>query len=77
MSEEELKRKAAKLAEKYSKDSSSEDFVHEMNHITMVHNANLGRRLLDAFLLLNTLGEYRLESIFPNLTVSRKELQQA
>ena len=40
MSKEELKRKAAKLAEKYSKDISSDDPLQEMNHITMVHNAN-------------------------------------
>jgi len=40
---EELKCKAAKLAEKYSKDISSEDLVHEINHITMVHNANCGK----------------------------------
>ena len=70
MSKEELKRKAAKLAKQYSKDNSSEDLVQEMNHITMVHNANFGRKLLDAFLLLNSLGEYRLESIFPNLSVN-------
>ena len=37
LSEKELKHKAAKLAEKYSKDVSSEDLVQEMNHITMVH----------------------------------------
>ena len=35
---EELKRKAAKLEEKYSKDISSD--VQEMHYITMVHNAN-------------------------------------
>ena len=71
MSKEELKCKAAKLAEKYSKDiSSEEDFVQEMNHITVVHNANFGRKQLGALDLLNALAEYRLESIFPNLSVS-------
>ena len=70
MSKEELKRKAAKLAEKHSKDISSEDLVQEMNHITMVHNANFGRKQLGALELLNALPEYRLESIFPNLSVS-------
>ena len=38
MSEEELKCKAAKLAEKYCGDIGREDLVLEMNHITMVHN---------------------------------------
>ena len=69
MSKEELKRKAAKLAENYSKDISSEGLVQEMNHI-MVHNANFGRKQLGALELLNALAEYRLESIFPNLSVS-------
>ena len=91
ISEEELKHKAAKLAEKYSKDVSSEDLVQEMNHITMVHNANFGTKQLGPLELLNALAEYRLESIFPNLSVSlrmflnstshssisRTELQQA
>ena len=56
MSKEELKCKAAKLAEKYSKDiSSKEDLVQEMNYIKMVHNANFGRKQLGALELLNAL----------------------
>ena len=43
MSKEELRRKAAKLAENYSNDISSEDLVQKMNHMTMVLNANCGR----------------------------------
>jgi len=70
ISEEELKCKAAKLAEEYSKDISKVDLVQEMNHIAMVHNANLGIKQLGALELLNALTEYKLESIFPNLTVS-------
>ena len=47
MSKEELKCKAAKLAEKYFKDiNSKEDLGQEMNHITMVHNANFGIKRL-------------------------------
>ena len=69
-SKEELTRKASKLAEKYSNDISSEDLVQEMNHITMVHNANCGRKQLGALELLNALTEYRLKSIFSNLCVS-------
>ena len=69
MSKEQFKRKAAKLAKRYSKDISSENLVQEKNHITMVHNANFGRKQLGALELLNTLAEYRLESIFPNLSV--------
>ena len=41
-----------------------------MNHITIIHNANFGGKQLGAFVLLNALAEYRLESIFPNLSVS-------
>ena len=70
ISKEELKCKAAKLAEKYSKDISSEDLVTEVNLITMVHKANCGRKQLGALELLNALTEYRLESIFTNLCVS-------
>ena len=70
MTKEELKCKAAKIVEKYSKDINSEDLVQEKNHITMVHNANFGRKQLGALELLNALAEYRLESIFLNLSVS-------
>ena len=67
----ELKPKADKLAKKYSKKiSNKEDLEQEMNHITMVHNANLVRKQLGALELLNALAEYRLESIFSNLSVS-------
>jgi len=57
MSEEELRCKASKLAEEYSKDISKVDLVQEMNHITMVHNANIGRKQLGALGLLNALAE--------------------
>ena len=46
MSKEELKRKATQLPETYCKDISREDLVQEMNHITMVHNANFGSKQL-------------------------------
>ena len=36
----------------------------------MVLNANFGRKQLDALELLNASAEYRLESIFPNLSIS-------
>ena len=53
----ELKRKAAKLAETYSKEiCSKEDFVQEINYITMVYNANFGRKQLGALELLNALA---------------------
>jgi len=74
---EELKCKAAKLAEEYSKDISKADLVQEMNHITMVHNANFGRKQLGALELLNALAEYKLESIFLNLSVSLRLLLSA
>ena len=69
-SKEELKRKAAKLVENYSEGISSEDLMQEINHIRMVHNANLVRTQLDALELLNVLAQYILESIFPNLCVN-------
>ena len=58
MSKEELKLTVAKLAEKYC-----ENLVLEMNHLTMVHNSNIGRKQLGVLELLNSLAEYRLESI--------------
>ena len=73
MSKEELKRKAAKLAEKYSEEiRSKEDFVQKISHITTVYHANFGSKQLGAMELLNALAEYRLESVFPNLSVSLK-----
>ena len=70
MSKEELNSKAARLAEKYSKEISNEDLVQVMNFISMVHNAYLGRKLLGGLELLNALIECRLESIFFNLSIS-------
>ena len=70
MTEEELKNKAADLAENYPKDISNEDLVQEMNHIAMVHNANFGKEQLGPLELLNALAKYKLDSIFPNLSVS-------
>ena len=55
-----MKRKAAKLADRSSKDISSEDFVQEINHITMLRNANSGRKQLGVLELLNVLAEYGL-----------------
>ena len=46
MSEEELEHKATKLAEKYSRDNSSEDLLHEMNPTTMFHNVHFGKNQL-------------------------------
>ena len=42
----------------------------ELNHIAMVHNANFGKKLLGALERLKALADYRLESIFSNLSVS-------
>ena len=70
MLKEELKRKAAKLAEKYSKDISSVVLSLGMIHIAMVHDANFGRKQLGVLELLNALAEYRLESVFPKVSVS-------
>ena len=49
MSTEELELIADKLAERHSKEISSEDHVKEMNYITMVHNDNFDRKQLAAF----------------------------
>ena len=53
---EELKCKAANPADKYSEDIISEDLVPEMNHITMVHIANFGRKQMGALELLNAMA---------------------
>lgn len=72
MSEEDLKYKAAKLAEKYYNDISCEDFLQEIIHLTMVHNANFGKEQLGALELLNALANSKLENIFPNISVSSR-----
>ena len=80
MLKEKLKHKAAELAEKYSKEIYiKEDFVQEINHKAMVHNANFVRKQLGALELLNALAEYQLESIlyFPtSVSVYGCSLQQ-
>ena len=68
MSEEELNHKAAKLAESILKTSAVKTLCRK--HKPMVHNANFGTKQLGLLELLNVLEEYRLESIFPNLSVS-------
>ena len=71
MHKEELKRKAPKLAENYSKNiNSKKDLVQKMNHITIVYNSNFGGKQLGALELLMFFAECRLESIFPNLSFS-------
>ena len=77
MSKEELKRKAANIAEKYSKDISSEDPVQEMNHIRIVSIGIFGGKQLGALELLNALTEYRLSSIFSKLSVSLRIFRTA
>ena len=77
MSKDELRHKAATLAEKCSEDISSEDLVLYMKHLAMVHNANFGRKWLGVLELLNALAEYRLESILPNLSVSLRMILAA
>ena len=69
LSGEKLKHKASKLADKYSKDISSEDLVQEMDHLTMVHNANSGSKQLGA------LAEHKLETLFPKLCASLRMFQ--
>ena len=70
MTKDELTCKAVKLAERYCKDISKEDLVQEINHISMVHNANFDKKQLNALDLLNALVEHKLETIFPNLIIS-------
>ena len=78
MSKEELNRKVAKLAKKYYKDiSNKKDVVQEMNHIIMVYNADFCRKQLGALKLLNALTEYRLKSLFSNLSVSLRMFHAA
>ena len=43
--------------------------MQEINHIKMVHNANFDGKQLGELELLNSLAEYRLEGIFPNLCI--------
>ena len=56
MPNEKLKHNSAKLAEKYFKDVSCEDLNQEINHITMVYNANIATKQPGPFELLNVLG---------------------
>ena len=90
MSKEGLKRKAAKLAEKYSKDISCEDLVQEANHITMFHNANFGRTV-ECIGTVKCFGrvqirkyisqpQYQFEDVpysTSHSSISREKLQQA
>ena len=65
-----MKYKAAKLAEKYAEEISSENLAREMNHIKMVHSANFGGKPLGVWELLNSLAEYIFGGLFHSLCVS-------
>lgn len=66
--EEELELKSKSLADKYPADISH-DIVLEMRHLPTVHRSNFGQDQLSPLQLLNDLTKYRLEGLFPNVTV--------
>ena len=70
MSEEELVHKAVNFAQKYSKDIIGEGLLKEIKHIAMIHKSNFDTKHLGALEMLNALTECKLESLFPNLSVS-------
>ena len=77
MSKEESKRKAAKLADTYFNVITSEAVEQKMNLITMVHNVNFSGKPLSRLKLLNALVEYRLDSIFCNISSSLRMFHTA
>ena len=74
MSESELEKKVKGLAHQYPTDLNDEDFVTEMQHLPLVHEANFGKPELKPLELLNLLTDYKLCEIFPNVCVSLRIL---
>jgi hypothetical protein len=62
--------KGNRLAHKYSTDLNYEDFVVEMQHLSLVHKTKFGKAELKLLKLLNILTDYKLCEIFLNVCVS-------
>jgi hypothetical protein len=66
--------KGNRLAHKYSTDLNYEDFVVEMQHLSLVHKTKFGKAELKLLELLNILTDYKLCEIFLNVRVSLRIL---
>jgi hypothetical protein len=66
--------KGNRLAHKYSTNLNYEDFVVEMQHLSLVHKTKFGKAELKLLELLNILTDYKLCEIFLNVRVSLRIL---
>ena len=66
MSPQELEQASASMINEYPEDLTH-DIIQEMNHLPTVHCANFGSAQLTPSELLNSLMEYRLHQLFPNV----------
>ena len=69
MASDDLEEESSLLAEEYSSDITKE-IVTEIKQLKEVHEANFGRDQLRPLDLLNSLYQYKLENLFPNICVS-------
>ena len=89
MASDDLEEESSHLAEEYSSDFTKE-IVTEIKQLKEVHEANFERDQLMPLDLLNSIYQYKLENLFPNICqfayfadnpchscFSRKILQQA
>ena len=73
MASDDLEEESPRLAEEYSSDITKE-IVTEIKQLKEVHEANFGRDQLRPLDLLNSLYQYKLENISPNICVSLRIL---
>ena len=59
---------ANKLHTEYAVDASA-DLAQELEHLKVIHSANIGENGLPLFQLLNRLHSLRLDALFPNVVI--------
>jgi hypothetical protein len=69
MASDDLEEESSRLAEEYSSGITKE-IVTEIKQLKKVHESNFGRDLLRTLDLLNSLYQYKLGNLFPNICVS-------
>jgi ABC-type uncharacterized transport system permease subunit len=73
MASDDLEEESSRLAEEYSSGITKE-IVTEIKQLKKVHESNFGRDLLRPLDLLNSLYQYKLGNLFPNICVSLRIL---
>ncbi len=70
ISEAEIKSACSKFTEKYSCDVTENELTEELLIMKQIHTANLGKKPLDPFDLLNKISELKLGKLLRNMVIA-------